>query len=156
MWLRFLSTFSINIFLDLLTMAYNLGALLSFLVAFQLFFVALYLFTHKKGNKRNNKLLALVFLMFAINLMDFTARVSGIIFPIPVLHLLDDAFFFLYGPVLYFYTQGVVYHDFAFKESDAWHLAPYGSNTRFFSLTKRPLPRQWNKVRPTWMSKALS
>jgi len=55
-------------------MTYNLGALLSFLVAFQLFFVALYLFTHKKGNKRNNMLLALVFLMFAINLMDFTAE----------------------------------------------------------------------------------
>jgi AraC-like DNA-binding protein len=70
-------------------------------------------------------LLALVFLMFAINLMDFTARVSGIIFPIPLLHLLDDCFFFLYGPVLYFYTQGVVYHDFAFKKRDAWNLAPY-------------------------------
>lgn len=112
-------------------MTYNLGALLSFLVAFQLFFVALYLFTHKKGNKRNNRLLALVFLMFAINLMDFAARISGIIFPNPSLHLLDDAFFFLYGPVLYFYTQGVAYNDFAFKKSDAWHLAPYISVTSY-------------------------
>lgn len=120
-----LPTFSVNIFIDLRAMTYNLGALLSFLVAFQLFFVTLYLFTHKKGNKRNNRLLALVFLMFAINLMDFTARVSGVIFPIPLLHLLDDCFFFLYGPVLYFYTQGVVYHDFAFKRSDAWHLIPF-------------------------------
>ncbi|GJM27695.1 MAG: hypothetical protein DHS20C17_03300 [Cyclobacteriaceae bacterium] len=110
-------------------MTYNLGALLSFLVSFQLFFVALYLFTHKQGNKRNNRLLALVFLMFSVNLMDFSARVSGIIFPIPLLHLLDDCFFFLYGPVLYFYTQGVVYRDFAFKTSDAWHLAPYVSVT---------------------------
>lgn len=120
-----MSAFSVNIFLDLRAMNYNLGALLSFLVAFQLSFVALYLFTHKKGNKRNNKLLALVFLMFAINLMDFTARVSGNIFSIPLLHLLDDCFFFLYGPVLYFYTQGVVYHDFTFKKRDAWNLAPY-------------------------------
>ena len=125
-----LSTFSVNIFLDLHAMTY-LGALLSFLVAFQLFFVALYLFTHKKGNKRNNRLLALIFLMFAINLMDFTARLSGIIFPIPLLHLLDDCFFFLYGPVFYFYTQGVVYHDFAFKKSDAWNLAPYISVTSY-------------------------
>ena len=106
-------------------MTFNLGALLSFLVAFQLLFVALYLFTHKKGNKRNNRLLAMLFLMFAINLLDFTARVSGIMFPIPLLHLLDDCFFFLYGPLLYFYTQGVVYHDYAFKKSDAWHLAPF-------------------------------
>ena len=116
-------------------MTYNIGAVLSFLVAFQLFFMALYLFTHKKGNKRNNRLLALVFLMFAINLVDFTVRISGFIFPIPMLHLLDDAFFFLYGPVLYFYTQGVVYHDFAFKKSDAWNLAPYIIVTSYFTYS---------------------
>jgi len=106
-------------------MEYNLGALLSFLVAFQLFFVAVYLLTHKKGNKRSNRLLALLFLMFAINLLDFSARVSGFIFPNPMLHLLDDAFFFLYGPVLYFYTKSVIYHDFTFKKRDTWNLLPY-------------------------------
>lgn len=57
-------------------------------------------------------------------MLDFTARISGFIFPIPLLHLLDDCFFLLYGPVLYFYTQAVVYRDFAFKKSDIWHLAP--------------------------------
>lgn len=113
-------------------MTFNLGALLSILVAFQLFFVALYLFTHKKGNKRNNRLLGWVLLLFAFNLMDFSARVSGIIFPIPLLHLLDDCFFFLYGPLLYFYTQGVVYRDFSFKKSDAWHLAPFISITSYW------------------------
>ena len=106
-------------------MTFNLGALLSSLVAFQLLFVAFYLFTHKKGNERNNKLLALLFLMFAINLADFTFRISGFMFSIPQVHLLDDAFFLLYGPVLYFYTQAVVYRDFSFKKVDAWHIAPY-------------------------------
>ena len=106
-------------------MNYNLGALLSFLVAFQLFFVALYLFTHKKGNKRNNTLLGIVFLLLAISLMDFTIRVSGVVMPIPLLHLIDDGFFFLYGPLLYLYVQGVVYRDFMFKKRDALHLIPY-------------------------------
>lgn len=106
-------------------MDYNLGALLSFLVAFQLFFVAIYLFTHKKGSKRNNSLLGFLFLMFAINLLDFTARVSGLVFANPMLHLLDDAFFFLYGPVLYFYSRAVVYRDFTFKRRDLGHLIPY-------------------------------
>ncbi len=106
-------------------MNYNLGALLSFLVAFQFFFVALYLFTNKKGNKRNNGLLGLVFLMFAISLMDFTIRVSDIVLPIPFLHLIDDGFFILYGPILYFYVLGVVYRDFKFKISDALHLIPF-------------------------------
>ena len=110
-------------------MTFNLGALLSFLVAFQLFFVALYLFTHKKGNIRNNRLLALLFLMFAFNLVDFTLRVSGHTLPLPLLHLIDDTFFFLYGPVLYFYTQAVVFRDFAFKKGDIWHLVPYISLT---------------------------
>jgi len=106
-------------------MNYNLGTLFSFLVAFQLFFVALYLFTHKKGNKRNNSLLGFVFLLFAISLMDFTIRENGVVLPIPLLHLIDDGFFFLYGPVLYFYVQGVVFRDFKFKRNDILHFIPY-------------------------------
>ncbi|MBT8305910.1 MAG: helix-turn-helix domain-containing protein [Maribacter sp.] len=106
-------------------MKYNLGALLSILVAFQFLFLALYLFTHKKGIKRNNRLLALLFFLFAINLLDFAARVSGLIFPNPMFHLLDDAFFLLYGPILYFYCRAVVFHDFAFKKGDVWILVPY-------------------------------
>lgn len=101
------------------------GAVLSLLVAFQLSFMALYLIAHKKGNRRNNVLLAFLFLMFAINLLDFSARVSGFIFPIPLLHLLDDCFLLLFGPVLYFYTQAVAYRDFSFKRLDIWHLVPY-------------------------------
>ena len=141
-------------------MDYNLGALLSFLVAFQLFFVALYLFTHKKGNKRSNRLIALLFVMFAINLMDFTARVSGFIFSNPMLHLLDDAFFFLYGPVLYFYARSVVYRDFAFKTKDAWNLVPYLVFTGFVIIlisttdpkTKMMVAKQINTAEfPAWV-----
>ena len=106
-------------------MKYNLGALLSILVAFQFLFLALFLFAHKKGIRRNNWLLALLFFLFAINLLDFSARVSGLIFPNAMVHLLDDAFFFLYGPILYFYCRAVVYNDFTFKKRDVLHLVPY-------------------------------
>lgn len=105
-------------------MSFNLGALLSTLVAFQLTFMGLYLFTHRRGQRRNNRLLGFLFLMFAINLLDFASRISGLILPLPFLHLLDDTFFLLYGPVLYFYTQGVVYKDFEFNRSALWHLIP--------------------------------
>ena len=107
------------------------GALFSLLVAFQFSFAALYLFTNKKGNKRNNRLLAFVFLMFSLNLLDFTARISGTIFTLPLLHLADDCFFLLYGPVLFFYTKGVVYRDFKFRKGDSWHLFPYLAATLF-------------------------
>jgi AraC-like DNA-binding protein len=112
-------------------MNYNFGVLLSFLVAFQFLFVAIYLFTHKKGNKRNNSLLGSLFLLFAISLMDFTIRVNGIVLPISLLHLLDDGFFFLYGPVIYFYVQGVVFSDFRFTTKDALHLIPYLGYTAY-------------------------
>lgn len=117
--------FSFSILPDLLILNINLGTLFSLLVVFQLLFVALYLFTNKKGSKRNNRLLSLLFLMFAINLLDFSARVSGIMFSVPLLHLADDCFFFLYGPILYFYTQAVVFRDFTFRKKDIWHLAPF-------------------------------
>lgn len=126
-----MSSSFIEICLYLIVMKYNLGAFLSILVAFQFLFLALYLFTHKKGIKRNNSLLALLFFLFAINLIDFAARVSGLIFPNPMVHLLDDAFFFLYGPILYFYCRAVVFHDFAFKKRDAWNLVPYAIYTCF-------------------------
>lgn len=106
-------------------MNYNLSALLSILVAFQFLFLALYLFTNKKGIKRNNRLLALLFFLFAINLIDFAARVSGLIFQNPMFHLLDDTFFLFYGPILYFYCHAVVFRDFDFKKRDLWHLLPF-------------------------------
>lgn len=103
----------------------NLGAILSVLVASQLLFLSLYLFTNKKGNRRNNRILALVFLMVACNMVDFALRISGLLFPVSSLHLLDDCFFLLYGPAIYFYTQGVVYADFTFKPGDALHAIPF-------------------------------
>ena len=106
-------------------MNYNLGALLAILVAFQFFFLALYLFANDKGVRRNNRLLGLLFFLFAINLLDFSARVSNIIFPNPMVHLLDDAFFLLYGPILFLYTRAVVFHDFAFRKRDILKLIPY-------------------------------
>ena len=69
--------------------------------------------------------MALICLMFALNMTDFALRMGGLTFPLASLHLLDDCFFFLYGPLIYFYTQGVVYADFTFKGRDALHLIPF-------------------------------
>jgi AraC-like DNA-binding protein len=63
--------------------------------------------------------------MFGINLADFAARVSEVYFSIPFIHFLDDGFFFLYGPLLFFYTQGVVFKDFTWRKSDLLHLIPF-------------------------------
>ena len=130
-------------------MAFNLGAILSLLVAFQFSFMSVYLFSNKKGNRRNNSLLGILFAMFAVNLLDFTARISGMVFPVPLLHFFDDTFFLFYGPVLFYYTQAVVYRDFKFSKSNIWHFIP--------GLAISLNPKSWTKPtrcsvfsRPYW------
>jgi len=102
-----------------------LSGIISILASFQLLFVALFLILHRKGNRTNNRILGIVFLLFAISLGDFAIRISGIEIQYQVLHLIDDGFFFLYGPLIYFYVRGVVYIDIKFRAKDLLHLVPY-------------------------------
>lgn len=102
-----------------------ISGIISILASFQLLFVSVFLFTHKKGNKKNNRLLGLVFLLFSISLGDFALRISGLEFRFQVIHLLDDGFFFLYGPLIYFYVRRLVYVDLRWKAKDLLHLIPY-------------------------------
>lgn len=103
----------------------SLGIVLSILAAFQLLFVSLYLIFHQRGNKGNNKLLGVFFLLFAISMTDIAIRFIGIDIKVPALHLIDDGFIFLYGPLIYFYTKRVVYRDFQFKILHLIHFIPF-------------------------------
>ena len=102
-----------------------LSGIISILASFQLLFVALFLILHKKGNRRNNRILGLIFLLFSLSLGDFAIRINGIEIQNQVLHLIDDGFFFLYGPLLYLYVRGVVYIDLKFRAKDLLHLIPF-------------------------------
>lgn len=102
-----------------------LSGIISILASFQLLFVALFLMLHKKGNRRNNSLLGLVFLLFSISMADFAIRISGIVIPNQFLHLIDDGFFLLYGPLIYFYVRGVVFIDLKLKPLHLLHLTPF-------------------------------
>ena len=102
-----------------------ISGIISILASFQLLFVSVFLITHKKGNRTNNRLLGFVFLLFSLSLGDFALRISGIEFRYQVIHLIDDGFFFLYGPLLYFYVRRVVYVDLRWRVKDLLHLIPY-------------------------------
>ena len=87
-------------------------------------------------------------------------RVSGFEFPIKTLHLFDDGFFFLYGPLIYFYVKGVVYSNFKFRLRDLPHLIPYTLYVTYFLLLIFTLnPTEQTQVTqkittsdlPTWM-----
>lgn len=98
---------------------------LSFLISFQLFFVGLFLVTHKRGNRRNNILLGILFVLIAWNMADLTLQMNGFIFKWEFLHHIDDVFFLLYGPIIYLYTQGVIFKDFRLSKKNLLHLIPY-------------------------------
>ena len=103
----------------------NISGIISILASFQLLFVSIFLFTHRKGNRTSNRLLGLVFLLFSLSLGDFVLRISGLEFRIQVIHLIDDGFFFLYGPLIYFYVRRVVFVDLRWKSRDLLHLIPF-------------------------------
>jgi len=103
----------------------KLISFLSFLIAFQLLFVGVFLITHKKGNRRNNMLLATIFFLLGWNMGDLTLQLNGVLFKWEFLQHIDDGFFLLYGPLFYFYAQGVIFRDFKLSSKNLLHLLPY-------------------------------
>jgi len=103
---------------------YYLSIIFSSLAAFQLFFVSIYLFINTKGDTRSNTLLGLVFLLLAISIGNITLNVIDNTLFRGIIFIIDDGFFFLYGPLLYFYCKNVVYRDFKFRLLHIVHLLP--------------------------------
>ena len=93
----------------------SLISYLSFLIAFQLLFVGIFLVTNKKGNRRNNILFATIFVLMGWNMGGLTLQINEVVFKWDFLRQIDNGFFLLYGPMLYFYTQGVIHKDFKFN-----------------------------------------
>lgn len=103
----------------------SLISYLSFLIAFQLLFVGIFLITNKKGNKRNNILFGTMFILIAWNMADLTLQMKGVVLKSEFLHHIDDVFFLLYGPLIYLYAQGVMFKDFKLSGRHLFHFVPY-------------------------------
>lgn len=103
----------------------SLLSYLSFLITFQLLFVGIFLITHKKGNRRNNTLLGTLFILVAWNMGDVTLKMNNLVLGWDLLQELDDGFFLLYGPLIYVYTQCVIFRDFKLTPGHLLHLVPY-------------------------------
>jgi AraC-like DNA-binding protein len=106
-------------------MQISVPAIFSFLIAFQLLFVAVFLLLNPRGNRRNNALLGGLFLLIAINMADFTLRITGMVFSAELLHFVDDGFVLLYGPLLYLYVNGIVFYDFKIGKKQLLHFIPF-------------------------------
>jgi len=115
-------------------MLYTLLNILSTIVIFQLLLLSVFLFSVNRGKSRSNRLLALFFLLLAVNLTDGLLVYYGFYENFPALAHLEDGFVFLIGPVLYFYTRSVVYRRFEWKPRDALHLLPFVAFTIGFQI----------------------
>ena len=103
----------------------SLISYLSFLITFQLLFVGIFLITHNKGNRRNNRLFGILFILIAWNMGYLTLQMNGVVFKWDFIQHIDDGFFLLYGPIFYLYAQGVIFRDFNLSAGHLLHLIPY-------------------------------
>ena len=124
----------------------SLISYLSFLIAFQLLFVGIFLITNNKGNRRNNRLLGVIFIMIAWNMADLTLRMNGFVSKWEFLQLLDDGFILLYGPILYLYTQGVIFKDFRLSGAKLMHLIPYFLLTGLLLSSRSLVPSETEEI----------
>lgn len=103
----------------------NLLKILFSVLGFQFLFVSIFLAQNKKGKVLSNKLLAIVFFMVFINIISLYLLVYRIKIEIPQLLFIDDTFMFAYGPLLYLFTQSVVFKNYALQKKDAVHFIPF-------------------------------
>ena len=106
-------------------MSLRLLELLGVIVIFQLLFIAFFLFTHRKGKRLSNGLLGGFFLSVALNMFDGLYVLTGWADANPHLAFIGGSCSFLFGPLLYFYTQSVVYLDYRLPRTAGLHAVPF-------------------------------
>ena len=103
----------------------NLLKILFIILCFQLLFVSFFLFQSKRGKSISNKILALVFLMLSVAAINLYWMVFGIQTNFPQLMFIDDTFLLAYGPLLYLFTQSVIFKNYILKKKHFIHFTPF-------------------------------
>ena len=106
-------------------MEINLLKILFSILCFQSLFVSIFLFQNKKGKPLSNRLLAFVFLMISVVVVNLYLVVFRVEINKPQLLFFDDTFMFAYGPLLYFFTQSVLFKNYSFQKIHIVHFIPF-------------------------------
>jgi AraC-like DNA-binding protein len=126
-------------------MSFSLSDILFVVVIFQLLFTSFLLFTHRSGRKVSNRLLGAFFLVIGLNLMDNLLLIKGTYAGNPGFGLWSVWLLLLFGPLLYLYTQSILYRDFRLSLSKGWHFVPFVLLfviTEIYWLTRGPADRR--------------
>lgn len=98
-------------------------------------FLALILFSLKKGNKLANIFLGAFLLFYSLGNVGSVPTHSGFIADVPHLFGLFMPFIFLIGPLLFLYILSLTRPDFRFLKAHALHFLPYAvALVLFFAL----------------------
>ena len=106
-------------------MGFILLKILFYILCFQFLFVSLFLFQNKKGKTLSNKLLAIVFFMISVVIVNLYIIVFRIEIWSPQLLFIDDTFMFAYGPLLYLFTQSVLFKNYKLQKKSIIHFVPF-------------------------------
>jgi AraC-like DNA-binding protein len=91
----------------------------------QLLLISVFLLTHTKGKKTSNILLGVFFGSIGLNLLDTFLQFNRLYASIPALAFWGSCLPLLFGPLLYFYVQSMLYRDFEFDWNKWRHLLPF-------------------------------
>lgn len=78
--------------------------------------------------------------MMAWNMGDLTLQMNNVVLNWDFLQVIDSGFFLLYGPIIYIYSQGVIFKDFELSKVHLLHLLPYLTLTSFLLFAGSPAP----------------
>ena len=114
-------------------MNFSIADIFFVIVIFQLLFISIFLYTHEKGRKLSNRLLASFFLSVSLNLIDSFLAIQKVYSSNPSLAGWGSCLPLLFGPLLFLYTQSVLYKDFRLSLRRWLHFLPA---ILFFSITE--------------------
>src|ERR1700733_6705095 len=106
-------------------MNFSLSDTFFIIVIFQLLFTAIFLFTHKTGKRISNALLGSFFLAICLNLADNLMMMKRVYFYLPSLALWSVWLLLLFGPLLFLYTESVLYKDYTLSWRKWVHFLPF-------------------------------
>jgi AraC-like DNA-binding protein len=117
----------------------NTWTVLLLFAAAQGLFLAPVLFTHQRGNRRANRVLAILILLFSIRLVEIVGYWTKYLLEFPHFWLSTVSFPFLFGPLLYFYAQFLTSENLEPGKRDLLHFLPFalhlGWLTSFYRLS---------------------
>ena len=115
----------------------NTWTVLLLFAAAQGLFLALVLFTQQRGNRRANRVLALLIILFSLRLIETVGYWTKYLLVFPHFALTTAAFPFLFGVLLYFYARCLTGEQFQFGKREWLHFLPFVLHVGWLTLFYR-------------------